>query len=380
MADSQAIRDVANRLSGATSFPALFGALPAGDIPAKKAYLRKQFTYLARIVHPDHATADCKTVAADAFRDLNALRHKAEEAIGRGTYETPIDNTAVDSGDADSFELASAGMVFRFRNTPYREGDLSILYQGTAKGSMTGPVLAKVARDPSMNGLLEQEAVHMRRAADAPVGTPLARVARFLPRLIDTMLITGEKNTRFRANVFRLDSDLVSVADIMRAYPAGLEASQAAWVARRTIAQTLAASMLGVVHGAITPDHVLVNPFTHDPVHIGWAHAIAKGRITQVIDRWKDIYPPEVFAKKDADHRTDIYMAGATIVRLLGGTVERASLPATVPSGVSKLVLRCLEETPARRPQDGAQLLAEFTTIIRREWGRTYRPLTMPMR
>ncbi len=379
MADSQAIREVATQLSGATSFIAIFGTLPTGDKTVQKAYLRKQFGFLARIVHPDQSPPEYKREAADAFRELNALRHAAEEAIMRGAYDSPIAKATADPFESDVFELASAGATYRLRNAPYREGDLSILYRGSATGSATGPVIAKVAREPAMNSQLEQEAILVRRAGEAPAGTPLAGISRFLPRLIDTMLVDGEKNTRFRANVFRFDSDLVSVADIMRAYPKGLEPVQAAWVARRIIAQTLAASMLCVVHGAITPDHVLVNPFTHDPVHIGWAHAIAKGRITLVSDRWRDIYPPEVFLKKDADHRTDIYMAAATIVRLLGGSAERKELPASVPIEISKLVLRCLEESPVRRPQDGLQLLDEFTSVIRKQWGRAYRPLVMPI-
>lgn len=379
MHDRHTVLQVAKRLTGATSFLAVFGELPTGDVAAKKSYLRKQFSYLAGLVHPDHVQPDCTDVAQNAFRDLNALRHAAERAIVSGTYDAPLKAQPTVSADTDVFELVSQTGTYRLKNAAYREGDFSVVYRGVLVGAKPIPVIAKVAREPANNSWLEREAVILRRAQSARAGTPIHSMSRFTPALIDTIMVPGEKNTRYRANILRFESDMVSVADVIKAFPHGLDAPQAAWVARRIFAQTLAASMLKLVHAAITPDHVLVNPFTHDPIHIGWPHAIESGRITHVIDRWKDIYPPEVFGKKDVDHRTDIYMAGATIVRLMGGNVEKKKLPAAVPNEVAKVILRCLEANPARRPQDGLHLLNEFTKVVRAQWGRVYRPLTMPV-
>lgn len=382
MTDTNAIREVSSRLKSATNFIAVFGALPAGGTDDKRRHVRKQFAYLARIVHPDHAPAALAADATDAFRLLNALRHAAEEAIERNTYDAPISRSNDASEETGVSEIVTMTGTYRLKSGIFREGDFSILYRGTflGAGGKTTPVFAKVARDPSQNNWIEKEAVLMRKAADAKAKTPLFGISPFLPRLLDTVLVEGDKRTRYRTNIYRFAPDMVSVADIIAAYPRGLDAPQAAWVARRVFAQTLAAGMLGVVHGAITPDHVLVNPFTHEPLHIGWPHAQVKGRITHIVDRWQDIYPPEVFDKKDADHRTDIYMAAATTVRLLGGDVERRSLPASVPDGVARVILRCLETSPARRPRDGKLLLDDFTRVVRSTWGTAYRPLTMPIR
>ena len=148
--------------------------------------------------------------------------------------------------------------------------------------------------------------------------------------------------------------------------------------------QMLAASMAGVVHGAITPDHVMVHPKTHEALHIGWAHAIDRvahpnARITHIIDRWKDWYPPEVFQKKPPDHTTDIYMAGKTILRLFGGDTKQNIFPEHAASpAIIRTVLRCVEDSPARRYQDGKQALDELTRAVRAYWGKTYRPLVMP--
>ncbi len=372
MNSSQAIREVSKRLASATSLVAIFGTLPKGTAIEQKAYLRKQFSYLVNIVHPDHADPSAADDAAKAFTELNSLRQTAEAAILCGTYDKPIAHHEPHD-DADRFEITSTVGTFRLRNAPHREGDFSILYRGVLAGAKPIPVLAKVACEPSFNAWLEKEAVVLKQVARLP------RLAKVLPQLIDTVMIPGERNTRYRANIFRFDPDFVSVADIIAAYPKGLEAPQAAWVARRIFAQSLVGPMLGYVHGAITPDHVLVNPITHDPLHIGWTHAVKSGPITHVIDRWKDLYPPEVLGKKDADHRTDLYMAGASIVRLMGGNVTRKSLPAAVPDRVAKIILRTLEHSPAHRPDDGLRILSEFTDAVRKEWGRVYRPLQMPI-
>lgn len=379
MSDMHAITEVSRRIKTAQSFVAIFGALPTGDAAVKRAALRKQFGYLAKLVHPDQAPAPMAKIAAETFQLLNQLRHAAEEAISRNAYEAPIvPKQSVDT-DTDVSELVSSTGTYRLRSAVFHEGDFSILYRGILVGTTPTPIVAKVSREPVMNNWLEKEAVLLGRLNDARAGTPLARIAPFLPKLLDTFLVSGEKGTRYRANVFLFVPDLVSVADIIRAYPKGLDAPQAAWVARRVFAQVSAAVMLGVVHGAITPDHVLVNPVKHEPLHVGWPHAQKGGRITHVIDRWRDLYPPEVFAKQDVDHRTDIYMAGATVLRMLGGSVEHRSLPASVPSEVARILLRCLETSPARRPQDARQLLDEFTVVVRRIWGRVYRPLSMPI-
>ena len=119
---------------------------------------------------------------------------------------------------------------------------------------------------------------------------------------------------------------------------------------------------------------------THEPLHIGWAHALTSGHISHIIPRYKAYYPPEVFDRKNPDHTTDLYMASKTMIQLLGGDVKRNTLPSSVPKRVGEVILRSVVPSPANRPQDGKQLLDEFTHLIREEWGRTYRALPMPVR
>lgn len=377
---SDALRAVARHLKTATTFVAVFGILPSGDLKKQKQALKRSFYFLARTVHPDNVP-ECEKLARETFQILNDLHQKAEAALEKGVYDSSF--SALEESTFNGIELQSAADVYRLSATPYREGDFSVIYRGTARKSKA-QVLVKIAHEPMFNSWLEREAAILMRVHNAKAGNSLSGIARYVPSLIDTFLIEGAGHTRYRVNVTNYTKDMVSVAQIIAAYPYGLEPAQAAWVARRIIAQALAASMAGVVHGAITPDHVLVGPVTHEPLHIGWAHAIdatakKKGRITHVIDRWRDYYPPEVFDKKTPSMRTDLYMAGKTIIQLLGGDVKRNTLPGVVPDKMKRITLQLVEKSSSRRPQDGKRYLDEFTRVVRDIWGKKYRPLDMPV-
>lgn len=373
MKDTGFIR-TAQVLLQATHLKAVFGELPPGDTITKRSWLRKQFTYLAQIVHPDHAGDS--TEAANAFKRLNDLRRIAEDAIKSGTYDNPLRDAAAATAPKTQFSTGSKS--YSVEETEIAVGTFSTLYRGVSDDKQQ--VVIKVALEPVLNTWLESEAALLKHISERSAPDPVVRIQRFLPQLLETCVVMGNARERYRVLVLNSVPDLVSVADIIAAYPKGLDAPQAAWVARRIFAQTLAAEMLQRVHCAITPAHVLVDPFKHEPLHIGWVHAQKPGSvITQVIDEYRGLYPPEVFAKKPVDHAVDVYMAAATVVLLMGGDVKKKALPTTCPQAVADIVLRCLAEDPRKRPH-GADTLERFTKAVRNEWGRKYRALAMPIR
>lgn len=372
----EAFRAVVEQMRSAKRYADLFGVLP-GDHISRKRSLRKSFAYLVTQVHPDHVPEMLKREATASFQKLNELRRGAEAALENNTYDQLISHVAA---TAYKVEIASAKRAYTIAEAPFKEGDFSALYRGKCD---IGEIIAKIALEPSCNQWLEREAnllAPLVRRDHRDAAHPLSP---YLPEVEETFILP-ESGKHFRVNIMRCVPDLVSVADIIAAFPSGLEPPQAAWVSRRVIAQTIAAQMLGVVHSAMTPDHVLVDPYKHEPLHIGWAHAlsdprVSKSRIMHIVDRWRDIYPPEVFDKKPVDHRSDIYMAGATLVRLLGGDVLKRTLPSSVPDRMAEVTLRAIEHSPAKRPQDGKQYLDEYTRVVRGIWGRVYRPLVMPV-
>lgn len=302
MSTFAALESTAERFSTAKSYQEIFGTLPTGGEDVQMEHLRHQVRFLMKIVHPDvHAESDRKK-AAQVFDELNQLRRGAEQAVKEKRYEKPFGaRSPLAQARGNTFNLASSKGTYQLHQDAFAKGDFSVLYRGHLQGADAVQVIAKVALAPASNVWLEKEASTLIRFRDAKKGDELSGVAKFVPELLDTFLVENAKRQRFRVVVMRDLPDMVSITDVIRAYPSGLDPRDASWIYRRVLAQTLAASMAGVVHGAMVPDHVLVDPYTHNPLHIGWAHTVKDGRITHIVDRFRDYYPPEVFEKKEGD-------------------------------------------------------------------------------
>src|SRR5262245_13445559 len=288
MSSADAFETVAHSLRNAGSFVQLFGSLPAGDPDAVNAALRARFAYLARIVHPDQAPAAAKARAADVFAELQRLRRGAERAIADGAYDKPIP-ADLRSGAAEAETiLQSPAARYRLDAAPFTIRDSSRRYRARTSDVAAQPVIVQIAAAPTDNPALEHEARIVARFHGAPADDPLRRTARYVPPLLDSFLLPDADGRRFRVNVMPSEDGFVALSDIIAAYPDGLDPRDAAWICRRVLAQTLAAAMAGVVHGALTPDHVLIHPLSHEPRHIGWAHELdGRSRIARHVTWWR---------------------------------------------------------------------------------------------
>jgi len=73
---------------------------------------------------------------------------------------------------------------------------------------------------------------------------------------------------------------------------------------------------------------------------------------------------PEQAAGRPADFRADLYSWGLVAVEsLLGRAGSASDLPKSVPVALRRLIAQCLEEEPAKRPVDGAELVARLDSI-----------------
>lgn len=378
------VESVLQTLKTASSFLDVFGPIPSSTkIDNQRRVLREQYAYLARMVHPDRVDEGDKRVAEEAFHLLTSMRKSAEEALAGGEYDRPFPKGAPPETETHETIIQSSKAVYRVKGSPCGSSDFSRIFPATMVGAAPQEVLLKIAAKPMMNPLLESEAKILRRCQDTSVPRSVIALRNVVPQLLDTFVVSGGTGTQYRVNVFARSPGYISLTEVLKAFPGGLDHRDAAWIIRRIVAQACAANMLGVVHGAIVPDHVLVHPITHNPLHIGWAHAVYPDqgeRITLIIDRWKAWYPPEVFNKQAPTQQTDLYMVGKTIVWLLAGSVANNTLPKSVPAQLARVVLSCVDPSPARRPKSGRILLDDFTRVIRQLWGKEYRPLNIPVR
>lgn len=249
----------------------------------------------------------------------------------------------------------------------------------------------KVARDPCANGWVANEAAVLRRLhANDPAG----RFGPFLPAVEASFGLGGDgpAGAARQANVLRVHPEIHSVdelytlAEVRAQYLTGLDGRDVAWVWRRLLSVLGFVHAQGVVHSAVLPMHVLIEPREHKLLLIDWCCAVddAAGRprppsiLTGGYVPW---YKREGGTRRPASPALDVAFGARCMIELLGGDPLAADFPPGVEPALRRYFLRCLDggsAAPGARP--GAwQLLDDFDRLIEILWGpRAFRPLAMP--
>jgi hypothetical protein len=317
------------RIQAAVHFADLIGQRDPWDGGAEHAY-----RMLVRIVHPDAAPAIRTATATAAFARLSALWAERDGTVmttRRGSYRV---GARVMSGDV---------------------ADLYAVDEDTA--------LLKLPRRPADNDLMAAEAQALSTLERD--GDPKHRA--YAPRLIESFThedpATGVRRT---ANVLARQRGFVSLAEVARAYPQGVDPRDAAWMWRRLLVGLGWAHRAGIVHGAVLPEHVLVHPAEHGLVLVDWCYAVGPGeRLAAIVAAHEADYPPEI---PETSAATDIYMA----TRLMRDLLDDP------PEAMARFADGCMHDAPRMRPQDAWKLLAEFDELIEELFGpRRFRPFTV---
>ncbi|WP_320067301.1 serine/threonine protein kinase [Micromonospora sp. RTGN7] len=324
--------DEAVRLVAAARTDAdLFGA----DAPARR------YRELVAALHPDRLGALDEAVraeATDAFVRVTT-RWRAGRAAGPAGFVLGV------------YPLGP----LRFT------GDLADLYDVGADR------LLKLPRNPADNDLMAREAHALRTVEER--GDP--RYLPYLPRLVDSFrhrdVSTGAER---RITVLATAPGLHSLDEVRRAYPGGLDARDAAWMWRRLLVALGLAHRAGVVHGAVLPRHVLIEPDGHGVVLVDWCFSVVGGgTIAALVPGHEDWYPPEVAAKRPCGPGTDLAMAARCMTWLMG---DRA------PRELRAFADGCRRPALNARPDDAWHLLGELDEVLERLYGpRTFRPFTL---
>ncbi|HEY1486590.1 MAG TPA: molecular chaperone DnaJ [Micromonosporaceae bacterium] len=286
---------------------------------------------LAKLVHPDHAAPAEVARATAAFERLTALR----EAMKGTTLK--------------SYRLTQV----------IARGDLANVY---ATADMD--VVVKIGRDPTCSDLLEAEAAALNRITDE-------RFRPYVPHLIESFSYrepgTGVQRT---ANVLHRARGFVSLAEVREAYPGGVDPRDAAWIWRRLLVAIGAAHRAGVIHGAVLPEHVLIEPALHGLMLIDWCYATSGAPVPALVERYDSWYPEEVHTGRTPGPGTDIHLATRCMVELMGGRI---------PPALAMFARGCTLPRLATRPDDAWAVLRDLDEALHKLYGpRTFRPFVMP--
>jgi serine/threonine protein kinase len=298
-----------------------------------------EYRRLVRLLHPDRVDAPHRDAATHAFVEVTTRwRERRDPVI-----------------------LRTGGAEYRLGRLRYA-GDLTDVYDAG------NDRLVKLPRDPTNNDLMAREASALARIAGH--GDP--RYLPYVPRLVDSFR-HREANTGAdrRVNVVAAAGGLRSLVEVRRAYPDGLDPRDAAWIWRRLLVALGLAHRAGVVHGAVVPDHVLIEPDEHGVVLVDWCYSVTgpDDRVPALVPAYAAWYPPEVPDREAPGPGTDIAMAARCMAYLIATHMPRA---------LRAFVHGCLQPSTRHRPDDAWRLLGELDDVLERRYGpHTFRPFTL---
>lgn len=194
----------------------------------------------------------------------------------------------------------------------------------------------------------------------------------FLPRLIDHFLDDNAGDV----NAYEYLDGWYTLNEVRDVYPDGVHARDMAWMFRRVLAAAGFVGRLGVTHGAIIPEHVMIHPEQHGLKLIGWPHAVSQDPyedFERPAAGYIDWYPKDLKGGVANAHISlDVKMAVKCGIYLLGGDPIIATLPEGAPREFRAFFSTAVEHA------DPWTVLKYFDDLLERIWGkRRFHPFTM---
>src|SRR5262249_44992981 len=107
--------------------------------------------------------------------------------------------------------------------------------------------ILKIARDAADNDLVANETRVLRHLAASPL---FGKYAPYIPTLVEAFRYQQDADvTNRQANVLRFVDGLYSLAEVARAYPAGVDPRDMVWIWRRLLVALGFLHRSGVIHG-----------------------------------------------------------------------------------------------------------------------------------
>lgn len=269
-------QDMVNSLEKMLTYPdkKLFGDDP-----------REKFRLLAKTYHPDRWTS-------------SPLHAKVSELF------TKLSNRLANFGN-------DLGFVSDGRNTyklqeQLATGDFSNVYL-----TSDDVYIVKISHGPQFNKFLKNEKDMINLVRDTSSDDLKDKMSLYVPKFINEFSIKdgGLKTVTIYSNIDGYRYECVPMTRVREIYPNGISVADAAWIIRRLLQTLHVTKNAKIVHGAITPSHVLLGDHGHQAILIGWTHAVLNsGIITTADPAFLSMLPPEIKNKKQSTYATDLYM------------------------------------------------------------------------
>ena len=242
-------------------------------------------------------------------------------------------------------------------------GDVSNVYRASSNGKHD--FIAKVSRIKGGDLFISRESQVLTKLTKA-VGDLTYK--NYFPRLVESFL--WKEDFQRRVNIFEEPHKLYNLDQVKLRYPDGVDGRHVCWIFRRILTGLGFFHRQNVVHGAILPQHILVEPDSHGVCICGWIHSIEPNQLITVVPQsYKTWYPEEVLKKTYSGPESDIFLAAKTVLY-----IADEELPKPIRRFLESLLL----DSPKMRPSDAWKLNDEFTEVMDSVYGiRRFVPFLM---
>ena len=200
-------------------------------------------------------------------------------------------------------------------------------------------VIIKILRDPADEPLLQNEqAVLAELANSSAKGTDF--FAAFLPQRVGFGVGSGPSGAARLSAVFREPAGFShTLSGVQRVYPDGIDARHLVWIWRRALELLGWLHLSGFVHGAVLPEHLLINARDHALRLVGFACAGRPGaRLAAISPEDQALYPESLLDGGALSTHVDRIMLARTLLQAWAGNALRAGN--AIPSELGQLLER----------------------------------------
>jgi hypothetical protein len=180
--------------------------------------------------------------------------------------------------------------------------------------------------------------------------------AAFYPVLLESFRFSINGEVR-NIITYEQPEGFYSLAQVLEDYPEGINGRDIAWIFKRVLAALGNAHEIGIIHGAVNLNSILIHPEQHGLILTNWQYAVEDGKVLKFIPPTaKALYPQYVFDKKEAHKELDFYLAAETMELLF-----RDDMPKTLRAFFKGCKLASMPDAP--------HLLAEFDDVLKKTYG-----------
>ena len=220
-------------------------------------------------------------------------------------------------------------------------GDTCDVYMGMRARWPTEMAVIKILRDEQYKNLFDNEWQRIQALQDSKApGSDF--FSRLLPQPIIHGKVTGSNQNGQEVSVFRWESGFkYSLADILKANPHGVPVRASIWLWRRILEMLNFIHTSELVHGAVLPQHILIQENEHGARLVSYTCTGPIGETLRMTAKNHSECYPKWFKKgSHLSQQADLVMSARCMLTALGGNASKGSLPKEVPETLAKVILR----------------------------------------